>query len=156
MTHRDDLRTHLPGALDGEPRAVERLLTAFRPLVAKYCRARIGGSGGSFRIADDVAQRACLAVLSALPGYHTQSRPFLAFVHGITVETVDGATTHSDHPLDRLPAAQRDVVILRTVVGLSAEETAEAVSMSPSSVRLAQHKALEALRRTMRPETGAG
>jgi RNA polymerase sigma-70 factor (ECF subfamily) len=157
MTHRDALRTHLPGALEGDPRAVERLLAAFRPLVAKYCRARIGGRDGSFRTADDVAQRACLAVLSALPRYHAQGRPFLAFVHGITVATVDGATFHAPgHPLDRLPAAQRDVVILRTVVGLSADETAEAVSMSPSGVRLAQHKALDTLRRTMHPDTGTG
>jgi RNA polymerase sigma-70 factor (ECF subfamily) len=95
-------------------------------------------------------------VLGELPRYREQSRPFLAFVYGITAGVVDGAGVTNHHPLDRLPAAQRDVVILRTVVGLSTEETAEAVSMSPSGVRLAQHKALEALRETMRPESGAG
>jgi RNA polymerase sigma-70 factor (ECF subfamily) len=156
MTHRDEVRLHLPGALEGDHRAVQRLLVAIRPLVAKYCRARIGGNGGTFRMADEIAQRACLAVLGELPRYREQSRPFLAFVYGITAGVVDGAGVANHHPLDRLPAAQRDVVILRTVVGLSTEETAEAVSMSPSGVRLAQHKALEALRETMRPESGAG
>jgi RNA polymerase sigma-70 factor (ECF subfamily) len=156
MTYRDDVRLHLPGALTGEPRAVQRLLAAFRPIVAKYCRARIGGYGGTFQAADEIAQRACLAVLGELPRYREQSRPFLAFLYGIVAGVVDGAGVAHYHPLDRLPAAQRDVVILRTVVGLSAEETAEAVSMTPAGVRLAQHKALEALRDTMRPEFGAG
>ena len=95
-------------------------------------------------------------MLTELPRYREQSRPFLAFLYDITAGVVNGADALPDHPLDRLPAAQRDVVILRTVVGLSAEETAEAVSMSPSGVRLAQHRALEALRETMGRRSGAG
>lgn len=157
MTYREDLRLRLPAALGGDPRAIERLLAAFRPIVARYCRARLGGGDGSYRAADDVAQRACLAVLTELPRYPEQSRPFLAFVYGIAAATVDGAAgTRPHHPLDRLPATQRDVVILRTVVGLSTEETAEAVGMSPAGVRLAQHRALEYLREAMRPRSDAG
>ncbi len=156
MTHRDELRLNLPGALDGDPRAIQRLLAAFRPLVAKYCRARIGGDRRMFRTADGIAQHACLTVLTELPRYREQSRPFLAFLYDITAGVVNGAGALPDHPLDRLPAAQRDVVILRTVVGLSAEETAEAVSMSPSGVRLAQHRALEVLRETMGRRSGTG
>jgi RNA polymerase sigma-70 factor (ECF subfamily) len=150
MTYRDDLPLHLSASLEGDPRAIERLLATFRPLVARYCRARLGGTG-SYAAADRVAQEACLAVLSALPGYPTQSRPFLAFVYEIMAETVSRAPrARPDHPLDALPPAQRDVVILRTLAGLSTEETAEAVGMSPGGVRLAQHKALQLLRRTMR------
>lgn len=161
MTHRDDLRTHLPAALGGDPRAIERLLAAFRPIVARYCRARLGGDRGTFRAADEVAQRACLAVLAELPRYPDQSRPFLSFVYGIAAATVDGAIAAArrprpDHPLDRLPAQQRDVVILRTVVGLSTEETAEAVGMSPAGVRLAQHRALASLRAATKPASDAG
>jgi RNA polymerase sigma-70 factor, ECF subfamily len=37
-------------------------------------------------------------------------------------------------------------LILRVVVGLSAEETAEAVGSSPGAVRVAQHRALARLR----------
>ena len=149
MTYRDDLRLNLRPSLEGDPRAIERLLATFRPLVARYCRARLGETG-SYAAADRVAQEACLAVLSALPGYPAQSRPFLAFVHEIVVRTVSRAPHgRPDHPLDALPPAQRDVVILRTLVGLSTEETAEAVGMSPAGVRLAQHKALQVLRKTM-------
>lgn len=151
MTYREDLRLNLNASLEGDPRAIERLLVTFRPIVARYCRARLGAADGTYVAADRVAQEACLAVLSALPGYPAQSRPFLAFVYEITTAAVGRASrTRPDHPLDSLPPVQRDVVILRTLVGLSTEETAEAVSMSPGGVRLAQHKALQVLRRSMR------
>jgi RNA polymerase sigma-70 factor (ECF subfamily) len=45
-----------------------------------------------------------------------------------------------------LPAKQREILILRVVVGLSAEETAEAVGSSAGAVRVAQHRALARLR----------
>jgi RNA polymerase sigma-70 factor (ECF subfamily) len=45
-----------------------------------------------------------------------------------------------------LPAKQREIVVLRVVVGLSAEETAEAVGSTPGAVRVAQHRALIRLR----------
>ncbi|MGH3763186.1 sigma factor-like helix-turn-helix DNA-binding protein [Actinophytocola sp.] len=149
MTYRDILRDDLPAALEAEPRAIERLLTAIRPIVVRYCRARLGSVDGSFAAADDVAREICLAVLSSLPGYPDDGRPFLAFLHEIVVETLSrDAGDRAGAPLDSLPAIQRDIVILRTVVGLSTEETAEAVGMSPGGVRLAQHRALRRLRTT--------
>ncbi|MBV8347227.1 MAG: sigma-70 family RNA polymerase sigma factor, partial [Mycolicibacterium sp.] len=48
--------------------------------------------------------------------------------------------------LDLLPDKQREILILRVVVGLSAEETAEAVGSSPGAVRVSQHRALTRLR----------
>ncbi len=51
-----------------------------------------------------------------------------------------------DALLNLLPAKQREILILRVVVGLSAEETAEAVGSSPGAVRVAQHRALARLR----------
>ncbi|WP_425548796.1 RNA polymerase sigma factor ShbA [Amycolatopsis ultiminotia] len=45
-----------------------------------------------------------------------------------------------------LPDRQREIVLLRVVVGLSAEETAEAVGSTPGAVRVAQHRALLRLR----------
>jgi RNA polymerase sigma-70 factor (ECF subfamily) len=50
------------------------------------------------------------------------------------------------HLLDRLTARQRDVLILRVAVGLSAEETAVAVGSTPGAVRVTQHRALNRLR----------
>lgn len=49
-----------------------------------------------------------------------------------------------------LPAAQREILRLRLVDGLSAAEVAERLSTTPSAVRVAQHRALEALRARMR------
>jgi RNA polymerase sigma-70 factor, ECF subfamily len=48
--------------------------------------------------------------------------------------------------LDLLPPAQRELLVLRIAVGLSAEETGEVLDMSPGAVRVAQHRALARLR----------
>lgn len=48
--------------------------------------------------------------------------------------------------LDSLSEKARDIVILRVFVGLSAEETAEALGTTPGAVRVAQHRALAKLR----------
>ena len=50
--------------------------------------------------------------------------------------------------LSTLPAKQREILVLRVVVGLSAEETAAAVGSTPGAVRVAQHRALARLRTT--------
>ena len=47
------------------------------------------------------------------------------------------------------PEKQREILVLRVVVGLSAEETAEAVGSTPGAVRVAQHRALARLRKSM-------
>ena len=50
--------------------------------------------------------------------------------------------------LDTLPPRQREVLVLRIILGLSAEETASAVGLSSAgAVRVAQHRALTTLRR---------
>jgi RNA polymerase sigma-70 factor (ECF subfamily) len=133
-----------------------------------------------------VAQEVCLAVLTALPSYRDQGRPFLAFVYGIAAHKVADAHRAAarnrvdpiaDLPekpetdagpedramqgelsrqmkqlLDSLPDKQREIVVLRVVVGLSAEETAEAVGSTPGAVRVAQHRALARLRKTLSAE----
>jgi RNA polymerase sigma-70 factor (ECF subfamily) len=48
--------------------------------------------------------------------------------------------------LSLLPDKQREILTLRIVVGLSAEETAEAVGSTPGAVRVAQHRALARLK----------
>ena len=48
--------------------------------------------------------------------------------------------------LQILPDKQREILILRIVVGLSAEETADAVGSTPGAVRVAQHRALARLK----------
>jgi RNA polymerase sigma-70 factor (ECF subfamily) len=48
--------------------------------------------------------------------------------------------------LARLPGHLRELVILRVVTGLSAEETGNMLGMSAGAVRVAQHRALARLR----------
>jgi RNA polymerase sigma-70 factor (ECF subfamily) len=51
--------------------------------------------------------------------------------------------------LNRLTPRQREVLVLRIAVGLSAEETAAAVGSTPGAVRVTQHRALNRLRAMM-------
>lgn len=166
-------------ATQGDTSARDALLANVRTMVHRYCRARMGRLPGSEHAADDVAQEVCLAVLSALPRYRDEGRPFEAFVFGIAAHKVadaqraavraavptddmpdepdlgpgpeDHALRRSDAALvrsllDRLPPTQRELLILRVAVGLSAEETGSALGMSSGAVRVAQHRALARLR----------
>lgn len=154
-----------------------RLLTAARPLVVRYCRARLGPG-----MADDVAQDVCIAVLRALPR-RPPERSFPAFVCGIARQHVaaarKAAARQQDEPVAELPdevdpsmdpehhalqrelgermgkllrvlsEKQREIVVLRVVVGLSADETAEVVGSTAGAVRVAQHRALGQLRKVV-------
>jgi RNA polymerase sigma-70 factor (ECF subfamily) len=51
--------------------------------------------------------------------------------------------------LRTLTPRQRDILIMRIVLGLSAQETATMVGTTPDAVRVAQHRALNRLRRTV-------
>jgi RNA polymerase sigma-70 factor (ECF subfamily) len=74
---------HSPFGAPGTVTAAERVLTIIRPVVARYCRARVGLDERAFASADDIAQEVCLAVFTSLPSYRDQGHPFLAFVYGI-------------------------------------------------------------------------
>lgn len=63
-------------------------LTRLRPALVRYCRARLGRAGGSYDVADDVAQEVCVAVLAALPRYRDEGKPFAAFVFGVAAHKV--------------------------------------------------------------------
>jgi RNA polymerase sigma-70 factor, ECF subfamily len=78
-------------ARDGQPAALETLLQQIRPIVVRYCRARMNRISGHCYAADDVAQEVCIAVLSALPRYRDMGRPFVSFVFGIASHKVADA-----------------------------------------------------------------
>jgi RNA polymerase sigma-70 factor, ECF subfamily len=78
-------------AAAGDDSATAALLATVRPGVVRYCRARLGRFEGGFGLADDVAQEVCLGVLSALPRYRDQGRPFSAFVFAIAANKVADA-----------------------------------------------------------------
>jgi RNA polymerase sigma-70 factor, ECF subfamily len=176
----DRLDAVVAEAVAGNRDAVRELLEIIRPIVVRYCRARVGTAERSGLSADDVAQEVCLAAMTALPRYKDQGRPFLAFVYGIAAHKVADAhralARNRAEPTDQvpervaaepgpeqlavesdssarmaallrlLPEKQREILILRVVVGLSAEETAEAIGSSPGAVRVSQHRALARLR----------
>ena len=54
--------------------------------------------------------------------------------------------------LESLPAQQAEILRLRVAAGLSAEETAAVLDMTPGAVRVAQHRALTRLRAIHAPE----
>jgi RNA polymerase sigma-70 factor, ECF subfamily len=172
-------------AARGEATAIESLLEQIRPMVVRYCRARLVQISGHYHVADDVAQEVCIAVLSALPRYRDMGRPFASFVFGIASHKVADAMRNAarlaiptedlpDGPdngpgpeetvvalieaeraralLARLPENQRELLVLRVVTGMSAEETGHALGMSPGAVRVAQHRALARLRAIAREE----
>ncbi|MFI7127663.1 sigma-70 family RNA polymerase sigma factor [Nonomuraea sp. NPDC050153] len=178
-TDDSDLRELTNLAVQGDRSAIESLLGELRPMVVRYCRARLGRVSGQYHIADDVAQEVCIAVLSALPRYRDMGRPFASFVFGIashkvadalrssvrsavpTQDLPDGPddgpgpeetvvryieVEHARRLLARLPENQRELLLLRVVSGLSAEETGNVLGMSPGAVRVAQHRALARLR----------
>ena len=61
--------------------------------------------------AEDVAQEVCLAAMQALPRYHDQGRPFLAFVYGIASHKVAdarrAAARNRTDPTDEVPGDSR-------------------------------------------------
>jgi RNA polymerase sigma-70 factor (ECF subfamily) len=179
-TQEERLDAVVAEAVAGDRDALRRVLETIRPIVVRYCRARVGTIERTCLSADDVAQEVCLAAVMALPRYCDRGRPFLAFVYGIAAHKVADAYRAAGrelaYPTDSiperrsveagpeqaaieadsvsrmsellkvLPDKQREILILRVVVGLSAEETASAIGSTAGAVRVAQHRALARLK----------
>ncbi|WP_420753648.1 sigma-70 family RNA polymerase sigma factor [Rhodococcus sp. O3] len=177
----EELDSAVAAASQGDRAALAQVLASIRPMVVRYCRARVGSAERGQHSADDVAQEVCLAVMTALPRYQDQGRPFMAFVYGIAAHKVADAhrstarnrsdpvadvpevmsleDSPEEHALNAetsrqmkdllgtLPEKQREILIMRLVVGLSAEETAAAVGSTAGAVRVAQHRAIARLKK---------
>src|SRR5438067_11039624 len=92
-------------AAQGRQDAIEALLRRLRPVILRYCRARLTAGAASLD-EDDVAQEVCLALLSALPSYRDMGRPFGAFVFAIAAHKVADAArgaARAPLPLPLLP-----------------------------------------------------
>jgi RNA polymerase sigma-70 factor (ECF subfamily) len=110
-TDRADLRELAAAAIEGDAKATEALLARIRPMVLRYCRGRLGRLPGAEFAADDAAQEACIAVLTALPRYRDEGRPFEAFVFGIAarkVADVQRSAVRSPVPTESIPDAVDD------------------------------------------------
>lgn len=106
----DEFDALVAAAVGGDRTAVHSLLATIRPLVVKYCRSRVGRQERTSASADDVAQEVCYAVMTALPGYRDQGRPFLAFVYGIAAHKVAdahrSASRNRSDPMAEVPDVQ--------------------------------------------------
>lgn len=74
------------------------------------------------------------------------------------LDTVIAAERSSDTwaMLDRLGETQREILTLRVAVGMTADEVAASLDMTPGAVRVAQHRALTRLRAMMAGPAGGG
>lgn len=158
-------------AAQGDRTAIATVLADVRPVLIRYCRARLGRSDGTYAPADALADEICLAVLRALPHHLGQRVPFPAFVHEIALTLVAAAQPRiaglragppADEPpqravvadparrlsglLDLLSEAQREILVLRVAVGLTAEQVGTALGISAAAVRVGQSRALTQLR----------
>lgn len=71
-----------------DPRELEQLIARVRPLVVRYCRARLARTPGAGQQAEDVAQEVCLALVKALPTYENRGLPIEALAYGIAAHKV--------------------------------------------------------------------
>ncbi|WIY06422.1 sigma-70 family RNA polymerase sigma factor [Amycolatopsis mongoliensis] len=157
--------------------APHRLLAAARPSVVRYCRARLDAESAD-DVAQDVCVALFKALPGRPPdrpfpnfvcgiARHKveAARKAAARVWDEPVaelpEEIDTSLDPERHALRRelgermakllqvLPEKQREIVVLRVAVGMSAEETAERVGSTPGAVRVAQHRALSQLRKVV-------
>jgi RNA polymerase sigma-70 factor (ECF subfamily) len=166
-------------ARSGKSGALLSLAAHIRPMILRYCRARLGSGALGGSTAEDIAQETLLAVVEALDAWKPQQK-FMAFVYGIVSNKVLDAyraagatkipkgselqsarseqerTAHSTVDVGKLSeqlrlisAGEREVLILRVAVGLSAEETAEVLGITPAKVRSVQHRAIRSLRESV-------
>ncbi len=86
-----DLQALSSRAIQGDGVATEQLLKIVHRMVRRYCRARLARFPGAEHSVDDVSQEVCVAVLSALPRYRDEGKPFEAFVYRIAANKIADA-----------------------------------------------------------------
>jgi DNA-directed RNA polymerase specialized sigma24 family protein len=125
--------------------------------VRRYCRARLGAVRGVA-----CADRLAMAVVAQVAG--GRDAPFDPEAYRAVVRAVDTALASSGRngrraarasagtsarlaaAVEDLPGPFRDVLVLRTFVGLTREEAARALGVSDLTVLRRQHEALRILR----------
>jgi RNA polymerase sigma-70 factor, ECF subfamily len=89
-----------------DPLVLEALIDSIRPAVLRYCRSQLSTYAGGWDAADDAAQEIYAGVVQAIPTYHQQGRPFVAFVFSIAANKVaDARRRFSRSPIcvDEIP-----------------------------------------------------
>ena len=135
----------------GDAAAIPPLLRHLHAPVIAYCRARAQGVGvrratdsETFAEADRLALEVCRTILAELAAPSGADRPFLRMAYSIAADAAD--TRFRARSGGSLTRVQREVLILRTLVGLDARQTSVAMGIGVERVTVAQHAALTSLR----------
>ncbi|HEU0132560.1 MAG TPA: RNA polymerase sigma factor ShbA [Mycobacteriales bacterium] len=160
----------------GSDTAVGDLLEQVRPAVLRYALARVGRRDVAEDVTQEVCLAVLTALpryedtgrpfrsfVFGIAAHKVADAHRSAYrAHDVPTENVPDQPDDAPGPeeravrgddsrralalLDRLPGEQRELLLLRVVAGLSAEETGDALGMTPGAVRVAQHRALARLR----------
>ena len=161
------IRAAVDRAKEGDPEGVHFLYVRFAPEVHRYAAAIVS----SQHEAEDITQNIFAKLIKGIGAYERRESPFTAWIlrvarnaaldHLRAKRTTPTAEVRSEHleeegwnerglllrsALKVLPADQREVLVLRHVVGLSPGEIAERLDKSESSVHGLHHRGRKALR----------
>jgi RNA polymerase sigma-70 factor (ECF subfamily) len=151
----------------GDRDAFGELYRLHHARIFRMARLHLGDLGDG---AEDAVAETFLRAWAALPRYRDTGAPFVAWLFGIARHVVldevargrrvmpreelperEGGWTVDDRltlaqAMDRLPAAQRQVVELKYLAGMRNEEVASALGKSKGAINAMQWRALGALR----------
>ena len=123
-----ELADLVPGAVAGDRRALQRIISIIHPRVLRYARARIGGCRTP--TPEDVAQEICLAVATSIDRYTDTGKPFMAYVYGIAFNKVTDA--HRSLARDKLSPVED---VPDTEVAATTPEDAALVAAGSNAAR---------------------
>lgn len=166
------VRLAIVRAKDGDREALRLLYVRYSDNVYGYVRSIVRDE----KEAEDITQHVFLKLITAICKYDDRGVPFSAWLlrlarnaaldhlrrrRAIPAEEVYGADTCVDDSaleaarnlqtaLDALPEEQRNVVMMRHVIGLTPPEIAEQMGRSESSIHGLHHRGRKALQQELR------
>lgn len=161
----------------GDREGVHFLYVRYAPGLLRYINSFVDDR----HEAEDIVQNVFAKLITAIAKYERRDVPFSAWILRVTrnaaldhlrarrafpteevrVADIGSTLTRFERArdlrdaLDRLPSAQREVLVLRHVVGLSPMEIADTLGRTESSVHGLHHRGRRALQSSLR-ELGAG
>jgi RNA polymerase sigma-70 factor, ECF subfamily len=171
--HDSDLRALMTRYQRADPAALEELVQRLSPPLLRYFRS----SRGDTAAAEDMLQDCWMRIHRSRHSYRA-SEPVLPWIYAIARYTrldayrkrrrrerrevlvaavpeasnptrPDAAREEFDELIAKLPEAQREVLVMLKVSGMSLEEVARATSSTAGAVKQKAHRAYVALRRAM-------
>jgi RNA polymerase sigma-70 factor (ECF subfamily) len=167
-----EVRLAIARAKEGDREALRLLYVRYSDNVYGYVRSIVRDE----KEAEDLTQHVFLKLITAICKYDDRGVPFSAWLlrlarnaaldhlrrrRATPTEEVYGADTHFDETsldcardlraaLDALPEEQRNVVVMRHVIGLTPPEIAERMGRSESSIHGLHHRGRKALQQELR------